>query len=169
MQMRRNFLTVGDKNPIMFNDMLCECARVEIGPQLGGWGGAVIFKRLPPLSAAALNCTRARTHVHAHLSLLFFFFLKLMKLTLPSVLRQKGFLRVGGAAEGSASLLGVLLPSKCRFTWLVSGVPVIGLLACTRCRPRNSTGRCAVIYLVSKEYIHHGEITHLNMTLQQEY
>lgn len=37
--MRRNFLTVGDKNPIMFNDMLCECARVEIGPQLGGWGG----------------------------------------------------------------------------------------------------------------------------------
>lgn len=72
--MRRNFLTVGDKNPIMFNDMLCECARVEIGPQLGGWGGlggAVIFKRLPPLSAAALNCTR--THMHAHLSSSFFF------------------------------------------------------------------------------------------------
>lgn len=123
--MRRNFLTVGDKNPIMFNDMLCECARVEIGPQLGGWGGAVIFKRLPPLSAAALNCTRTRTHKHAHLSPLSFF-LKLMKLTLPSVLPQKGFLRVGGAGEGSESLHGVLLPSKSRFTWFVSGVPVIG-------------------------------------------
>lgn len=36
MQMRRYFLTVGDKNPIMFNDMLCEYCAVEIGPLHGG-------------------------------------------------------------------------------------------------------------------------------------
>lgn len=36
-------------------------------------------------------------------------------------------------------------------------------------RPHNSNEGCAVIYLASKEYFRHGEITHLNMTLQQEY
>ena len=34
--MQRYFLTVSDKNPIMFNDMLCECAWVEIGLKLRG-------------------------------------------------------------------------------------------------------------------------------------
>lgn len=34
--MRRYFLTVSDKNPIMFNDMLCEYCAVEIGPRHGG-------------------------------------------------------------------------------------------------------------------------------------
>lgn len=64
--MRWNFLTVGDKNPIMFNDMLCECARVEIGLQLGGcgWGGH-LQKSASPLSGG-LNCSGARTHMHAH-------------------------------------------------------------------------------------------------------
>lgn len=36
-------------------------------------------------------------------------------------------------------------------------------------RQHNSNEGCAVIYLVSKEYFCHREITHLNMTLQQEY
>lgn len=34
--MRWYFLTVSDKNPIMFNDMLCEYCAVEIGPRHGG-------------------------------------------------------------------------------------------------------------------------------------
>lgn len=34
--MQRYFLTVGDKNPIMFNDMLCECGWAESGLQLRG-------------------------------------------------------------------------------------------------------------------------------------
>lgn len=37
--MRQYFLTVSDKNPIMFNDMLCEYCAVEIGPWFG-WGVA---------------------------------------------------------------------------------------------------------------------------------
>lgn len=177
--MRWNFLTVGDKNPIMFNDMLCECARVEIGPQLGGlgcvcggsgcvcvWGEAVIFKSLPPLSCSfELQTVRTRY---------FFFLLKLMKLTLLLVLRLARFLlkkaaHVAGVFKKCTSSHGVQMPSKSRFTWFVSVVPVIGLLVFTQCSPCNSMARCAVIYLVSKEYIHHGEITHLNMTLQQEY
>lgn len=44
--MQRYFLTVGDKNPIMFNDMLCECAWVESGLQLRGPSSKVC---LPPL------------------------------------------------------------------------------------------------------------------------
>lgn len=68
--MRRNFLTVGDKNPIMFNDMLCECARVEIGPQLGGWGGGHLQTSASPLSGGF----ELHTHTHACTSLLFFFF-----------------------------------------------------------------------------------------------
>lgn len=58
--MQRYFLTVTDKNPIMFNDMLCECAWVEIGLQLRG----VIFKSLPTLSVVALNSRGVHIRVH---------------------------------------------------------------------------------------------------------
>lgn len=66
--MQRYFLTVSDKNPIMFNDMLCECAWVEIGLQLRG----VIFKSLPTLLVVALNSRGAHIRVHTFIFECFF-------------------------------------------------------------------------------------------------
>lgn len=48
--MRRYFLTVSDKNPIMFNDMLCEYCAVEIGPLHGGGGRCLLAVCLPQLA-----------------------------------------------------------------------------------------------------------------------
>lgn len=66
--MRRYFLTVGDKNPIMFNDMLCEYCVVEIGPLHGG-GGVVGGGFAAGLSSAAcpLSSRRSRTDLKLRL------------------------------------------------------------------------------------------------------
>lgn len=53
--MQRYFLTVGDKNPIMFNDMLCECAWVESGLQLRGPSSNVCLLSLLWLWSAELH------------------------------------------------------------------------------------------------------------------
>jgi len=53
--MQLYFLTVGDKNPIMFNDMLCECAWVESGLQLRGPSSNVCLPSLLWLWSAELH------------------------------------------------------------------------------------------------------------------
>lgn len=53
--MRRYFLTVSDKNPIMFNDMLCEYCAVEIGPRHGGVRLVVVVVCLPQPAARCLH------------------------------------------------------------------------------------------------------------------
>lgn len=58
--MQRYFLTVGDKNPIMFNDMLCECAWVESGLQLRGG----IFKNLLYGGFEQPRCTNVCADFH---------------------------------------------------------------------------------------------------------
>lgn len=65
MQMWRHFLTVGDKNPIMFNDMLCECAWVESGLQLRGPSSNVC---LPSFTVALI----AHAQVHIDMCMLKF-------------------------------------------------------------------------------------------------
>lgn len=60
--MQRYFLTVGDKNPIMFNDMLCECAWVESGLQLRGPSSKVCLPS--PLVASSSQCARVCVSVY---------------------------------------------------------------------------------------------------------
>lgn len=65
--MRQYFLTVSDKNPIMFNDMLCEYCAVEIGPWFGwgvatgsGGGDGLSSDAPPPLSPRLQVCVCVR-------------------------------------------------------------------------------------------------------------
>lgn len=57
------FLTVSDKNPIMFNDMLCEYCAVEIGLGMGGcawwWWWWFVFRSLSAVSTAASSSPAA--------------------------------------------------------------------------------------------------------------
>lgn len=98
-------------------------------------------------SASPLSCSFELQTVHTHA---IFLLLKLMKLTL---LLDRFLLKmaahVAGVFKKCTSSRGVQMPSKSRFTWFVSVVPVIGLLVFTQCSRCNSTARCAVIYLVS--------------------
>lgn len=76
--MRRYFLTVSDKNPIMFNDMLCEYCAVEIGPRhggagapgAGGGGAGGLSSSGCPLSPRRLQAAQQLVCVSASLQLL---------------------------------------------------------------------------------------------------